>query len=74
MENQHKHIKGYRDLSLTDIENMNVCKQLAEEVGNLVDNVEDIPGVDKRWVAVGRTNLQQGFMAVIRGIAKPSTF
>lgn len=32
------------------------------------------PSLDQRWVSVGATQLQQGFMAVIRGIAQPTTF
>ena len=30
--------------------------------------------LDQRWISIGATQLQQGFMAVIRGIAQPSTF
>jgi hypothetical protein len=30
--------------------------------------------LDQRWVSIGATELQQGFMAVIRGIAQPTTF
>lgn len=30
--------------------------------------------IDHRWVSIGATQLQQGWMAVIRGIAQPSTF
>lgn len=33
-----------------------------------------IPSLDQRWISIGATQLQQGFMAVIRGIAQPSTF
>lgn len=33
-----------------------------------------IPSIDQRWVSIGATDLQRGFMAVIRGIAQPSTF
>lgn len=29
---------------------------------------------DKRWSSIARTQLQQGFMALIRSIAKPETF
>ena len=32
------------------------------------------PSLDQRWVSIGATQLQQGFMAVIRGIAQPTTF
>ena len=33
-----------------------------------------VPSIDQRWVSIGATDLQRGFMAVIRGIAQPSTF
>ena len=33
-----------------------------------------VPSIDQRWVSIGATQLQQGFMAVIRGIAQPTTF
>lgn len=32
------------------------------------------PALDQRWVSIGATDLQRGFMAVIRGIAQPSSF
>ena len=31
-------------------------------------------GTNKRAVALGKTNLQQGFMWAIRGVAQPTTF
>lgn len=33
-----------------------------------------VPSIDQRWVSIGATDLQRGFMAVIRGIAQPTTF
>jgi hypothetical protein len=33
-----------------------------------------LPSLDQRWISIGATDLQKGFMAVIRGIAQPSTF
>ena len=74
MENQHQHIKGYRDLSEGEIALMNKCKALAEQCGELVESLRATPGLDQRWVSIGATSLQQGWMAVIRGIAQPTTF
>ncbi|HHT4259216.1 TPA: DUF7681 family protein [Klebsiella variicola] len=74
-------IKGYRDLSIEEIELINEGKELAEKVGEFVEKLEaadfaktsdQVP--DKRWLAIGKTDLQKGFMAVIRSIAKPTTF
>jgi hypothetical protein len=30
--------------------------------------------LDQRWISIGATDLQRGFMAVICGIAQPTTF
>lgn len=30
--------------------------------------------LDQRWISIGATDLQKGFMSVIRGIAQPTTF
>jgi len=32
------------------------------------------PSLDQRWVSIGATDLQRGFMSVIRAIAQPTTF
>ncbi|MFW8567026.1 DUF7681 family protein [Orrella sp. 11846] len=74
MENQHKLIKGYRDLSQAEIDMMNEGKALAQQVGAWVDRLQTNSELDQRSVALGKTNLQQGFMWAIRGIAQPETF
>jgi hypothetical protein len=81
MDNQHRKIAGYRDLSQAEIDLMNEAKALAAQVGEFVEKLkeasfaetsEQVP--DQRWLAIGKTELQQGFMAVIRSVAKPTTF
>lgn len=52
MENQHRKIKGYRELDETEISYMNMAKEKANEVGNLVTSIKAIPGVDQRWAAI----------------------
>jgi len=74
MENQHKKIKGYRDLSQGEIDLMNEGKALAEDCSRFIARLEDEELTDKRSVALGKTNLQQGFMWAIRGVAQPTTF
>jgi hypothetical protein len=74
VENQHRQIKGYRDLSAEEIALMNEAKVMAESVGALVEKIAATPGVDGRWVAIGKTDLQKGFMSLIRGIAQPTSF
>ncbi len=67
-------ITGYRTLTTAEIEAMNEGKALAVQIGEWVDRLMADPSTDKRWVAIGKTHLQQGFMAALRGIAQPTTF
>lgn len=74
MENQHRKITGYRELSQDEINAMNKSKELASQVGDFIDELEKNGYVDKRWLAVAKTDLQKAFMSLTRSIAKPSTF
>lgn len=75
MENQHQKIKGYRDLSQEEIDAMNEAKAVAEQCGAFIEKLRAQGGtLDQRWISIGATDLQRGFMAVIRGIAQPTTF
>jgi hypothetical protein len=74
VDNQHQKIKGYRDLSEEEIAMMNDIKSLGEALGLLVGDLEGMPDTDKRWVAIGKTDLQKGIMALVRSVAKPESF
>lgn len=75
MENQHRKIKGYRELGQEEIDLMNEIKQQGIALGELVDKLrDDDTNVDMRWVAIGQTQLQQGLMALTRSVAKPDFF
>ena len=74
MDNQHKKISGYRDLTQDEIDGMNELKELAAKCGDALEKVKAIPDVDQHAAALGATNLQQGFMWAIRAIARPTTF
>lgn len=74
MDNQHQQIKGYRDLSQEEIDLINEGKALAVQVGVWIAKLKHDHSLDHRWVSIGHTDLQKGFMAVIRGIAQPTTF
>jgi hypothetical protein len=67
-------IKGYRELSEDEIAIINKIKGVAESIGQIVDTIDSTEDADKRWVAIARTDLQTGFMALIRSIAQPTTF
>lgn len=72
MDNQHKKITGYRDLSQAEIDGMNKIKALEAQAGALAKEIAQVDGVDPRLLALARTNLQQGFMWFVRSIAKPA--
>lgn len=74
MENQHRQIKGYRELTQEEINLMNEVKQKGVEFGELFEKLEAIPDLDKRWLAIGKTDLQKGLMATTRAIARPEFF
>ena len=67
-------IKGYRQLTPEEQHFINTVKTKAEEVGQLVDEISNISDVDTRWLEKARTDLQVGFMELVRSIAKPTTF
>ena len=74
MENQHRTIKGYRELSQDEITLMNEVKEVSAKIGELVEKLRAAPGLDQRWVSIGATDLQTGLMALTRGVAQPTFF
>jgi len=74
MDNQHRQIKGYRELSQEEINLMNDIKSLGAELGDLVNNLKGVPNIDGRWLAIGSTDLQTGLMALTRAVAQPTFF
>ena len=79
-------IKGYRVLPPEDVELINRIKApadatagLGEEVRSHVTRSKHIPGSvpdnePARWAAIARTELQQGYMALVRAVAQPTGF
>lgn len=80
MDNQHKKIKGYRELSQDEIDLMNEAKELANQVGDFIKKIETFSTksmhftADARWLSIAKTDLQKGFMFLNRSIAKPESF
>lgn len=74
MENQHRQIKGYRELSADEIALMNEIKSKGAELGELVAKLRAMPSLDQRWVSIGATDMQTGLMALTRSVAQPTFF
>ena len=74
MDNQHRQIKGYRELLPKEIALMNEIKTKGTELDELVAKLRATEGLDQRWISIGVTDLQTGLMALTRGVAQPTTF
>jgi hypothetical protein len=85
MENQHRKITGYRELTEADIALMNKIKAQGEATRELIAEVNANTAANNvvhgtpdseanRWAAVAKTQLQQGYMALTRAVALPTTF
>jgi len=66
-------VKGYTTLSEAQIGLVNRNKEIEEQVLRILDALDGMSPdfIDARWLAIGRTNIEQGFMAVNRSIFKP---
>lgn len=75
-EASNQPIIGYRNLTTEEIDLINEIKGLASQVGILCDKLHADPhhSLDHRWISIGTTHLQQGFMALTRSVAQPTTF
>lgn len=75
MDNQHRYINGYRELSKEEIDLMNEIKNVANTVGNTLEAIQEKhPELDHSWMEVAKKTLQTGFMQATRSIAKPTFF
>jgi hypothetical protein len=73
MDNQHKKIKTYRDLTQSDIDDMNSIKDIESQIGKLLKDLSANQKYDQRCFAIARTELQKGFMFAVRAIAQPAS-
>ena len=74
MDNQHRKIKGYRELNQDEIDAMNEVKAMGIKLGELVEKLENNKDLNQRWIESGKTDLQKGLMALTRSIARPEFF
>lgn len=85
MENQHRKISGYRELSQEEIDLMNEIKAHGVELQATIEKVHAFLDADnaehgspdaeaRRWAAIAKTDLQTGLMALTRAIARPTFF
>ncbi len=73
-EHQPMPVAGYKPQHQDKIDEVNINKRLEEVVLRRIDDLvamqyEDF--ADQRWLAIGRTHLEQAFMAINRAIFRP---
>lgn len=86
VENQHRQITGYRDLTQAEIDMMNEIKahekataELHRKVAALIgppsneDRYDSEISERRRNVAIARTEFETAFMRLVRSVARPAT-
>jgi hypothetical protein len=61
-------------VSQAEIDLMNEIKAIGPKLNELVEKLRATEGLDQRWVAIGKTDLQTGLMALTRAVAQPTFF
>ena len=65
-------IPGYQDVSADRQSAVTINKLLEEEVLRRLDALETHRSdIDRRWLAIGRTHIEEAFMAINRSIFQP---
>ena len=64
-------VAGYKPQREEAVRLVNENKYAEEAVLQLLDELAARDDVDKRWLAIGRTQIEQGFMAVNRAVFQP---
>ena len=65
-------VSGYKPQTSAKIDTVNLNKELEERVLLQLDALAGNADVDPRWLSIGRTAIENGFMAVNRSVFKPS--
>lgn len=71
MDNQHRKIAGYRELSQNEIDLMNEAKAIERRFNGFIDKLRATDGLDQRNVALAQTHGEDAFMRAVRSIAQP---
>ncbi len=68
-------VAGYTAQPQSKIDEVNINKRLEEVVLRRLDDMDHMdiggPFIDRRWVQIARTHIEQGFMAANRAIFQP---
>lgn len=73
MSDQHQGlpVAGYRPQNEANVALVNDHKAMEERILRHLDQLRGT-GVDERWLSIGRTAIEQGFMALNRAVFQPT--
>jgi hypothetical protein len=64
-------VEGYQPQPDTNVQRVNHNKRMEEEVLRRLDVLKTFTDIDHRWLAIGKTHIEEGFMAINRSIFRP---
>lgn len=64
-------VAGYQPQDQEAIDMVNNNKNAEELILRMLDNYAEHKNIDKRWLAIARTDIERGFMAMNRAIFNP---
>lgn len=75
MEHAGLPVHGYQSQTDDKVQLVNRNKEVEEHTLRILDALRDMgTAVDQRWLAIGRTHMEQAWMAVNRAIFQPQRF
>lgn len=66
-------VTGYTKQPPEKVQIVNAIKDVENMVGETLEAVLEMDGIDRRMTALARTNLQQGFMWLVRAVFQPES-
>lgn len=64
-------VHGYRAQTQEAVDTVNDNKLAEERLLRIMDAMKGATDIDQRWLAIARTHIEQGFMALNRSIFQP---
>jgi len=71
-EHQPLPVSGYTSQPQVKVDAVNGNKKIEEQILQILDLLKENNEIDQRWLAIGRTHIEEGFMAINRSIFKPT--
>lgn len=64
-------VAGYKPQPAANVALVNQNKEAEERLLRLLDGMKNSPLIDQRWLAIGRTHIEQAFMCINRAVFQP---